>query len=73
VKKEGGKAQPEVKDELHQRKIMLCVWWNVEGVVHWKLLPRSQTLNADIYCAQLRRVNDAVGRKYLDRQHPVIL
>ena len=37
-------------------KIMLCCWWNVKGVIHWKLLPRGYTINADTYCEQLDRV-----------------
>ena len=41
---------------LESKKIMLCCWWNVKGVVHWEMLPRGCTINADIYCEQLDRV-----------------
>lgn len=44
------------KPELHPQKIMLSVWWNVKGVVHWELLANNSTINADTYCQQLDRV-----------------
>ena len=48
-------AQPEPKPDLHPRKVMLSVWWDVLGIVHWELLPPNTTITADFYCAQLQR------------------
>ena len=50
------KTSPRRKTCAHPQKIMLCIWWNSEGVLHYELLPRSVTINADIYCQQLRRL-----------------
>lgn len=44
------------RSDPHQKKLMLCVWWMASGVVHWELLPRGQTINSEVYCAQLDRV-----------------
>ncbi len=48
--------EPEPKAEIHQKKIMLCVWWDMHGMVHQELLPPNTTINASYYCAQLERV-----------------
>ena len=51
------------KAELHQKKIMLSVWWDWEGVIFFELLPRNQTINLDAYCRQLNKLNAAVIEK----------
>lgn len=51
---ESGVATP--KGDLHSRKIMLSIWWGVQGVIHWELLPTSTTITADKYCEQLNQV-----------------
>ena len=48
------------KVELHEKKIMLSVWWDWEDVVFFELLPRNQTTNSDVYCRQLNKLNAAV-------------
>ena len=48
------------KANLHPRKIMLCVWWSTEGIVHWELLLRGETITAESYCEQLDRVAEAM-------------
>lgn len=53
-------ATPRVKQDLHPRKTMLCVWWNQEGVVYYEILPRNQTITAELYCEQLRRLRAAI-------------
>jgi [histone H3]-lysine36 N-dimethyltransferase SETMAR len=40
--------QPEPKPDLHPRKVMLSVWWDVLGVVHWQLLPPNTTITPTI-------------------------
>lgn len=44
------------KPGLHPKKVMLSVWWNIRGVVHWELLPPNTTITAEIYCEQLDRL-----------------
>lgn len=56
----GVAAQTQPKPELHQRKVMLSVWWDVRGVIHWELLPTNTTITAEVYCAQLDRLATAI-------------
>ena len=54
---------PDVKPDTHQKKIMLCVFWDIEGVVHWELLDAGTTLTAAIYSQQLEKVAVALRQK----------
>ena len=49
-----GVATP--KADLHSKKVMLSVWWSVNGIIHWEILPNGRTITADLYCQQLDRV-----------------
>ena len=42
--------QTKSKPKLHQKKIMVFVWWNWKGVVFFELLPSNQRINSDVYC-----------------------
>ena len=42
---------------------MLSVWWDWKGVVFFELLPRNQTINSDVYCRQLNKLNAVVKEK----------
>ena len=42
---------------------MLFVWWDWKGVVFFELLPKNQTINSDVYCRQLNKLNAAVKEK----------
>ena len=45
-----GQAEPEPKADPHQKKVMLSVWWDVHGIIHFKLLSPNTTITADYYC-----------------------
>ncbi|XP_011141333.1 histone-lysine N-methyltransferase SETMAR-like [Harpegnathos saltator] len=45
------------------RKIMLCVWWDCKGIVHYELLPPGETINSDLYCQQLARLHLVIQKK----------
>ena len=49
-----GVATP--KADLHPKKVMLSVWWGVNGIIHWEILPNGRTITADLYCQQLDRL-----------------
>ena len=51
------------KAELNQKKIILSIWWDWKGMVFFKLLPGNQTINSDVYCRQLNKLNAAVKEK----------
>lgn len=62
---EDAEPEPEPKADLHPKKVMISVWWNVRGVVHWELLPPNTTVTARYYCAQLQRVKAALNSQRL--------
>ena len=43
---------------------MLSVWCDWKGVVFLELLSRNQTINLDVYCHQLNRLDAAVKEKW---------
>ena len=61
--KSGEAAQTVAKPGLTARKVFLYVWWDWQGIIHYELLPYGQTLNSDLYCQQLDRLNAALMQK----------
>jgi hypothetical protein len=39
---------------------MLCIWWDMEGIIHYELLEKNLTVTAGRYCQQLRRLEEAI-------------
>lgn len=52
----GQKGIATPKNDLHPKKVMLCVWWGVRGIIYWELLPAGCNVTAELYCQQLDRV-----------------
>ena len=60
-----GQATPSIpKHNRFGKKVMICVWWNFEGVVHFELVSNGRAINAELYCQQLDRVYDKLKEKY---------
>ena len=66
---------PTPKPGLHPKKIMLCIWCDIRGVVHWELLDPKVRINSEIYCQQLTRLNETLvnNRPALVNRKGVIL
>ena len=43
--------------------MLLSVWWDVQGIIHWEVLPLNQTINAAFYCLQLDRLHSNLVAK----------
>lgn len=69
----GKTPKPRVKQDLHPRKTMICVWWDCEGLLRWETLKNKETVDKDLYVAQLHRLNDAIHLKRPNRKGQVIL
>ena len=41
------------KPELHQKKVMLTVWWSAVGLIHYSFLNAGETITAEKYCQQM--------------------
>lgn len=51
------------KADIHQKKVMLSIWWDYKGVIFFELLPRNQSINSEVYCRQLDDLNTALAEK----------
>ena len=64
----GESARPTPKSDFRQQKVMLSIFWNSAGVVHFELIPNGETIKAVNYFEQLNRV-----QQNLIRKHPVLI
>ena len=62
-KRSWSKANEAAKPGLTARKVLLCVWWDWQGILYYELLPYGQTLNSVLYCEQLDRLKLAIEQK----------
>lgn len=72
----GQKPLPDVKSEVHPRKIMLCIWWDMKGVICFELMDINQTITAEVYSQQLRWLQDVLYEKrpdLADRKDVILL
>ena len=51
------------KAELHQKKITPSIWWDYKGVVYFESLPNNRTINSDVHCLQLVKLEEAIKEK----------
>ena len=56
-------AQTTLKADIHQKKVLLSVWWDYKGIVYFELLPPNRTINSVVYIEQLTKLNNAVEEK----------
>ena len=66
-KKSGGlpghASTSTAKQNIHGKKIMLCIWWDQVGVVYFELLQPGETITGDRYRLQLMRLSRALKEK----------
>ena len=56
-------AQSTSKADIHQKKVMLSVWWDFKGFVYFELLRRNQTINPNVYYCQLMKLDKEIKKK----------
>lgn len=57
---------PTPKPGLTLRKVLLCVWWDIRGIIYYELLKPGDTVTAAVYCEQLERMNEKLKVKRPD-------
>ncbi|XP_076375572.1 histone-lysine N-methyltransferase SETMAR-like [Megalopta genalis] len=55
--------QTIVKPDLYPKKVMLSIWWVYKSVMFHKLLPSNRTVNSEIYCEQLEKLQRSIEKK----------
>jgi [histone H3]-lysine36 N-dimethyltransferase SETMAR len=64
------------KPSVHQKKVMVTVWWSTKGVIHYNFLKPGTTITADVYCKELDYMMQKLVIKHpkiINRCHPLLL
>jgi len=51
------------KQNIHDHKAMLCIWWDMQDVVYYELLRLNKNITGDRYQLQLNHLNKALLEK----------
>lgn len=59
----GQPSTSQPKRNIHGQKVMLCIWWDQQGVVYYELLKPNETVTADVYKRQINHLSAELLRK----------
>lgn len=48
------------KQEIHGKKVLLCMWWDIKGLLFYELLDPGETVTSERYSNQLIKLNDKI-------------
>lgn len=48
---------------IHGQKVMLCIWWDQQGVIYYELLKPNETITGEVYRRQLMRLSRKLREK----------
>ena len=72
----GHASKSTAKPYIHDKKLLLCIWWDQLGVVYYQLLKPNETISGAVYRTQLMRLSRALKEKrthYYSRHEKVNL
>jgi histone-lysine N-methyltransferase SETMAR len=52
------------KRERFEKRVLLYVWWNYEGLIYYELVPDGRTINVEVYSQQLEKIYMVLLKKY---------
>uniref|UniRef100_A0A5S6Q8A6 Mos1 transposase HTH domain-containing protein n=1 Tax=Trichuris muris TaxID=70415 RepID=A0A5S6Q8A6_TRIMR len=64
------------KPDVHQKKVLLIVWWSAKGIIHYSLLKSGETVMAQTYCSELEKMHEKLQRarpSLTNRKGPILL
>jgi len=61
--KAGHASTSSAKPNIHGSKLLLCIWWDQQGVIYYELLKPNETITGDRYRLQLMRLSRALKEK----------
>lgn len=64
------------KPKLHQKKVMVTVWWSAAGLIHHSFLNPGATITAQKYCQQIDEMHRKLRRMcpaLVNRKGPILL
>ena len=60
----GQLPRPVAQHGRFEHKVLLCVWWNYEGPIHFELVSDGRGITAQLYSEQLERMYEVLKCKY---------
>ncbi|WKY06424.1 hypothetical protein Q1695_006537 [Nippostrongylus brasiliensis] len=69
----GEPAPRQPKPGRHQKKVLLCCWWDSEGMIYWELMDSGNRVTALVYATQLQTLADVMRQKRLQRKSAYLL
>lgn len=64
------------KPKLHQKKVMVTVWWSAAGLIHHSFLNPGETITAEKYCQQIDEMHQKFRRmcpRLVNMKGPILL
>lgn len=64
------------KPKLHQKKVMVTVWWSEAGLIHYSFLNPGETITAENYGQQIDEMHQKLQRMcpaLVNRKGPILL
>ena len=64
------------KPKLHQKKVMVTVWWSAAGIIHYNFLNPGETITAEKYCQEIDEMHQKLQRlcpALVYRKGPILL
>ena len=64
------------KPELHQKKVMVTIWWSTAGLIHYNFLNPGETITAEKYCQQIDEMHQKLRQQQpalVNRKGPILL
>lgn len=64
------------KPKLHQKKVMVIVWWCAAGLIHHSFLNLGETITATKYCQQIDEMHQKLRRmcpRLVNMKGPILL
>ena len=56
-------AQTTSKHDIHEKQVILSVWWDFKRILYFELLPDNTIINSEVYCSQLDKLSHALKEK----------
>ena len=64
------------KPKMHQKKIMVTVWWSAVGLIHFSFLKAGETINSEKYCLEIEHMHQKLSvnqPSLVNRKGPILL
>ncbi|MEZ0498461.1 hypothetical protein [Sphingomonas sp. IW22] len=64
------------KPKLHQKKVMVTVWWSRAGLIHFSFLKQNETITAEKYVQQIDEMHhklQCLNPALVNRKKPILL